>query len=534
MENKEIPALGHECGDFRWDNAQHWSECNRCYEAIGGKKDHEWKEVSREEATCTEPGEIKYECGVPNCNASCDEEILSKGHSTEIVVENEPTCTEKGNEHEVCTVCGVIVENKEIPALGHECGSFQWDDVEHWSECARCHQVIGEKKDHEWKEASRKDPTCTEPGEIKYECSVPNCNASYDEEIPSKGHFTTIVVDNEPTCTEKGNEHEECTVCGSIVESKEIPALGHELEPILQGATCTDPGLTGVKCTRPGCGYRAEVSADAIGHDYKIIEQIEGDSENHLLICGNDTSHTQQKAHAYGAWETVRAATATEDGEEQHVCAGCGYVQTRPIQATGSGDDGNTQPSPIIPDGDDDGDDTPPSPVIPDGDDDDGDDTQPSPVIPDGDDDDGDDTQPSPATPDGDATTPGTGVPMTDAPEVTIPDADVPLADVPEVTVPDADVPLADVPEVTVPDEEVPLADIPEVEIPEEEVPLANIPEVDILDGEVPLVDIPDENIPLADVPKTGDLSYIWGILTLISGACMAWLALEEKKRTEK
>ena len=85
-----------------------------------------------------------------------------------------PTCTEKGQQVYVCDKCGGVVDNKEIPALGHECGDFRWDNAQHWSECARCHQVIGEKKDHEWKEASRKDPTCTEPGEIKYECSVPN------------------------------------------------------------------------------------------------------------------------------------------------------------------------------------------------------------------------------------------------------------------------------------------------------------------------------------------------------------------------
>ncbi|MCI8537282.1 MAG: doubled motif LPXTG anchor domain-containing protein [Oscillospiraceae bacterium] len=119
-----------------------------------------------------------------------------------------------------------------------------------------------------------------------------------------------------------------------------------------------------------------------------------------------------------------------------------------------------------------------------------------------------------------------------DEPEVIIPDVDVPLAETPEVTVPDVDVPLAEVPEVVIPDVDVPLAEVPEVVIPDEDVPLAEVPE------EVPStagmeVNIPEELVPLADVPKTGDGAQVWVLLAIASGAGLAWLALEEKKRWE-
>lgn len=44
-----------------------------------------------------------------------------------------------------------------------------------------------------------------------------------------------------------------------------------------------------------------------------------------------ETEHT----HAFGAWETVRGATCTEDGEECRRCAGCGETESRILSATG-------------------------------------------------------------------------------------------------------------------------------------------------------------------------------------------------------
>ena len=65
-------------------------------------------------------------------------------------------------------------------------------------------------------------------------------------------------------------------------------------------------------------------------------------------------------------------------------------------------------------------------------------------------------------------------------------------------------------------------------------------PDLDIPDPDVPLTpgddeefDIPEDDVPLASVPKTGDDSSIWGILTLMSGAGLALMALRSRKRSE-
>ncbi|MCI8538322.1 MAG: DUF11 domain-containing protein [Oscillospiraceae bacterium] len=157
----------------------------------------------------------------------------------------------------------------------------------------------------------------------------------------------------------------------------------------------------------------------------------------------------------------------------------------------------------------------------------------------DGDDDDGyvpvvppvdDNTPPVVDVPDED-------VPLAEVPEVVVPDEEVPLAEVPEVDVPDEEAPLAEVPETIISDGEVPLAEVPEVIIPDEEVPLAEVPEMIIPDEEVPLAEVPEVEeipealVPLAEVPKTGDSAYLWAVLAISSGAGLAWLVMDEKKR---
>lgn len=125
----------------------------------------------------------------------------------------------------------------------------------------------------------------------------------------------------------------------------------------------------------------------------------------------------------------------------------------------------------------------------------------------------GDDPTPPTGGDDGDDTPPVVDVPDTDVPLVEEPVIDVPDEEVPLVDVPDEDVPLVDVP-----DEDVPLVEEPVVEIPDEEVPLAE--EVVILDGDV----------PLADVPKTGDISSLWYLATLLSACGLAVLTLRKKE----
>ena len=99
----------------------------------------------------------------------------------------------------------------------------------------------------------------------------------------------------------------------------------------------------------------------------------------------------------------------------------------------------------------------------------------------------------------------------------------------PTIDVPTPPVPQAELPEVPEEPEE------PMEEVEEPEVPLVEEPEEEEEEEpeEEEFVEIEDPDVPLASVPMTGDNSYIWTIMTLVSGLALVCLALI-KKREDK
>ena len=75
VETEEIPALGHDFGEWSFDDANHWHVCSRC-------------------------------------DATADE----AAHDNEWVITKNPTHNETGLKHEECKVCDWRGEDVEIPA----------------------------------------------------------------------------------------------------------------------------------------------------------------------------------------------------------------------------------------------------------------------------------------------------------------------------------------------------------------------------------------------------------------------------------
>lgn len=102
-------------------------------------------------------------------------------------------------------------------------------------------------------------------------------------------------VTQEPTCTEPGTRVRHCTICGELLETETIPALGHDMGPweVVKEPTTTETGLKQRVCTR--CGY----------------------TETEVIPV-----HT----HTPGDWVTVQEPTCTEDGLRERYCTGCGVV----------------------------------------------------------------------------------------------------------------------------------------------------------------------------------------------------------------
>ena len=156
----------------------------------------------------------------------------------EEVVTKKPTCTEKGTKEIRCKVCGGVLEEQEIAALGHKAG--------------------------DWKVT--KEATCTEAGSKEQRCTV--CGEVVKtEEIAALGHKAgDWKVTKEATCTEAGSKEQRCTVCGEVVKTEEIPALGHKGEwKVVKASTFTEKGSKEERCSV--CGELLDTKEIALKGD---------------------------------------------------------------------------------------------------------------------------------------------------------------------------------------------------------------------------------------------------------------------------
>lgn len=91
-----------------------------------------------------------------------------------------------------------------------------------------------------------KKPTCTEPGEKTFTCSI--CKSTKKESVPATGHNYASVwtTDKSATCENDGTESRHCQNenCTATTEQRSIAALGHNWK---------DNGDETAICTRNGC-----------------------------------------------------------------------------------------------------------------------------------------------------------------------------------------------------------------------------------------------------------------------------------------
>ena len=364
-EEREIPAKGHVCPDqVSWDEDHHWSECKVCHDVIGEKKAHTWTEVYRIPATCTESGEVKWDCALDGCNASKVEILSATGHNwdegtvlkpatvneagiirytckndpshiiTEWIpmLENtcdhkngnkvdiehriEPTCTEVGWEYHVCIDCGWLMDKKPIPALGHKWGPWQdtGDPLKHFRHCERENCDYEETGIHENWETFTKAPSCTEDGYTEKKCA--DCDYSETTVIPATGHEWGDFVSE----GEKGHQ-KECAKCGSHENGKHNYVESFTKEP-----TCTENGYKEEKCT--DCGYAKMTEIPATGHEWgNFVSEGEKGHQRECAKCG---SH-ENDDHHFNEGEQ-----ATEDGKNgiKFTCQDCGYSYFVPEDET--------------------------------------------------------------------------------------------------------------------------------------------------------------------------------------------------------
>ena len=179
-----------------------------------------------------------------------------------------------------------------------------------------------------------KQPTCTEPGETVYKCSVCGAVMATEKAPAATGHdwadWTTTTL---PTCTTEGVETRVCQNDDSHVETRKVNALGHKYGEWEQttAPTCTKKGVETRVCANDA-SHKETREIDALGHkwgEWKVTTEATCTEKGvETRVCANDASHKETRDidpldHKI-EWTVTKEPTLTEEGKREGTCAECG------------------------------------------------------------------------------------------------------------------------------------------------------------------------------------------------------------------
>lgn len=196
---------------------------------------------------------------------------------------------------------------------------------------------------HQYESRITVQASCTAEGEEVFTCTL--CQHSYTQKISAQSHnYGTEAVEKEPTCSEEGLRKRNCTACGAT-ESEPIEKLPHTL---LDGVTVTkEPN-----CTQKGegigvCGVCGadQVPAELPTNDTHVFTETvvreatcteAGEGMKTCTLCQYaEPCQYDKKAHAYNTQNVTIKATCTQNGEQQKICADCGHTAKEVVAALG-------------------------------------------------------------------------------------------------------------------------------------------------------------------------------------------------------
>ena len=283
---------------------------------------HEYTDVSVLQApTCSEVGVQRVAC---ECGDSQIKEISKTEHTPgEWKTLYAETCITKGTKQLLCQVCGEVMKNEQVDALGHELLNYEKKEPtcfevghEAYQACTRCtYSTYREirKIDHTVAEGSR--PTCTEP----LCCTV--CSEVVEA---AAGHIEIVTTGTPATCTKEGKtDYIECLICKKVLqESMKVTKRAHTVVDLpAVAATCSSVGRTaGKQCSECGEFLITPVYIAELKHTYANNKDAECD------VCG----HTRRVGQALCSHKNTepfpsRTATCTQHGVTKGIkCVDCG------------------------------------------------------------------------------------------------------------------------------------------------------------------------------------------------------------------
>lgn len=195
---------------------------------------HTWpSDGTVEQASPCVDGWKVWRCTVCNTELRRDK-IGAKPHQYGDPITVKPTCEKGGKTYQKCSVCGDEHVIETTAPLGHSTDGVKW--------------TKGDNSNVGW--VVNQPYPCAD-GTKTRECDI--CHEKEILTVPAtKAHqLTDWEVTVEPTCTTTGTRVKKCTVCGNVVETETINALGHDFQNYVDDnrPACCDQSETGT-CTR--------------------------------------------------------------------------------------------------------------------------------------------------------------------------------------------------------------------------------------------------------------------------------------------
>jgi len=236
-----------------------------------------------------------------------------------------PTCTEQGYTSHTCSVCGDIIVDTYVDALGHD-----WAEPEYfWNEYNT--QVTASrvcKHDPLHVETETADvteeiltvPDCDTMGTAKYTATFNNTafesQSKTLQNVEALGHDYVDII-TAPTCAEQGYTTHTCVRCGDSFEDTFVDTLPHNFvstDTILP--SCDEQGYELEVCSICGAEHTTNF-VEALGHDWADPEYFWSDDNTQVTArhtCKRDSSHEESETvNALG--EIIRPATCEADGK---------------------------------------------------------------------------------------------------------------------------------------------------------------------------------------------------------------------------
>ena len=219
---------------FKWEWQESSGQCDYSETHTINMAPHTWPSDGTVEqvSPCVDGWKV-WRCTVCNTELRRDK-IGAKPHQYGDPITVKPTCEKGGKTYQKCSVCGDEHVIETTAPLGHSTDGVKW--------------TKGDNSNVGW--VVNQPYPCAD-GTKTRECDI--CHEKEILTVPAteEHQLTDWIVTVEPTCTTTGTRVKKCTVCGNVVKTETIGALGHDFQNYVDDnkPACCDQYETGT-CTR--------------------------------------------------------------------------------------------------------------------------------------------------------------------------------------------------------------------------------------------------------------------------------------------